>query len=178
MRPPEELWKPIPNFDGYEASNQGRIRSWRKAGPGLGFRSDRPKVLKPKVDRYGYFVISPSKEGKRSTCVVHRLVYSAFNGPIPEGLVIRHLDGDQKHNTPENLGVGTVRDNKADSIKHGTHVKGESSGLAKLTESEVREIRRLWETGDYTQTEIGRKFGVVQQLVSQIAHRQAWAHLD
>ncbi|MEU0912178.1 NUMOD4 domain-containing protein [Streptomyces althioticus] len=173
-----EEWRSIPGFGGYEASDRGRIRSWRKAGPGVGYRSNHPKVLKPKVDRYGYFALSLSREGVRVSCTVHRLVYLAFKGLIPDGLVIRHLDGDQTHNVPGNLSLGTVKDNKADSIKHGTHAKGETSGLAKLSDAQVREIRRLWATGDYTQTEIGKRFGVVQQLVSQIVHRQAWAHLD
>lgn len=175
MSPTEESWRPIPGYEGYEASDRGRVRSWRKAGPGLGRRSEQPKVLRPKVDRYGYLSLRLSRGGTKSSCTVHRLVYLAFKGLIPEGLVIRHLDGDQTHNVPGNLSLGTVKDNKADSIRHGTHAKGTTHGRAKLSEDQVREIRRLYSTGDFSQREIGHRFGVAQTLVSQILSGKVWA---
>lgn len=38
----EEFWKPVPNYESYEVSTLGRVRSWRSHG---GKRRAAPKVL-------------------------------------------------------------------------------------------------------------------------------------
>lgn len=54
--------------------------------------------------------------------------------------------------------------------------RGEESGAAKLTESEVQEIRRLYATG-IVQTELARRFHVGQNTISRIILRKTWAHV-
>ena len=41
-----EIWKPIPNYDGYEVSNYGRVKSLK-----LG----RELILKPFISKRGYY---------------------------------------------------------------------------------------------------------------------------
>jgi hypothetical protein len=106
-------WRPIPNFSGYEASSDGRIRSHKRPG--------RPLVLKP-GSRNGYPVVTIKDDSriKRTPCV-HRLVLLAFVGqPQPGQRVCRHLDGNPTNNRIENLRWGTHAENAADAIKHGT----------------------------------------------------------
>lgn len=43
---------------------------------------------------------------------------------------------------------------------------------------EVREIRALYDTGDYTQAELGRKFGVSGKAVSEIVNRKTWPSIE
>lgn len=45
---------------------------------------------------------------------------------------------------------------------------------ARLTEEEVREIRRLLDAGNVTQQELGKKFGVAQETISAIKRRTRW----
>ena len=52
---------------------------------------------------------------------VHHLVAEAFLGPRPEGLDIRHLDGDPLNNRADNLAYGTRSENIQDTVRHGTH---------------------------------------------------------
>lgn len=40
-----------------------------------------------------------------------RLIYEAFNGKIPEGLEIDHIDGDPRNNKLENLRAVTHKEN-------------------------------------------------------------------
>lgn len=47
-----------------------------------------------------------------------------------------------------------------------------------LTPDAVRQIRNLYATGDYLQTELGRKFGVTGKAVSEIVNRKTWANLE
>ena len=43
--------------------------------------------------------------------LVHRAVWEAFNGPIPEGCDIDHIDGNPKNNSLENLQAITHSEN-------------------------------------------------------------------
>lgn len=107
-----ETWKPIPNFPGYEVSDQGRVLSrLRHHG------SNGPRILKPATTPDGYQVVNLRGSVQR----IHFLVQLAFVGPRPEGAVIRHLDGDCTNNTASNLRYGTTAENTRDSIRHGSH---------------------------------------------------------
>lgn len=65
-----EKWKDIFGYDGmYQVSDLGRVRS-KKYG--------RWKVMRPGTNSDGYLVVGLSKENKRKTVKVHRLVASAF----------------------------------------------------------------------------------------------------
>lgn len=35
--------------------------------------------------------------------LLHRLIYENTYGPIPEGYIIHHIDGNKENNSPENL---------------------------------------------------------------------------
>lgn len=88
----------------YDASNFGRIRS----------RKGKGRILKT-VTNQGYEQIAFYGKTRK----VHSLVTEAFLGPRPEGLVVRHLDGDHSNNNIDNLRYGTHAENVADMIRHG-----------------------------------------------------------
>ena len=46
------------------------------------------------------------------TIAVHRLVWEARHGPIPEGMVIHHINGDQQDNRIENLQMVTPAEHR------------------------------------------------------------------
>ena len=104
----KEIWKPIKNYAGlYDASNYGRIRSmW----------FGKVKILKTqKVN--GYLHVCLWKGGKYKNFFVHRLVYEAFHGIIPEGMQVNHINEDKTDNRLENLNLMTCRENN----NYGTH---------------------------------------------------------
>lgn len=49
--------------------------------------------------------------GQRKHVLVHRAVWEAFNGPIPEGYDIDHIDGNPKNNRLDNLEAVTHQEN-------------------------------------------------------------------
>src|SRR5690606_25876746 len=79
--------------------------------------------------------------GQRETLFVHKEVAYAFLGPRPEGLVVRHLNGDQTDNRVENLAYGTHKDNSQDALRHDTLPKGETHFKSTLTNEQVIELR-------------------------------------
>ena len=48
---------------------------------------------------------------------------------------------------------------------------------SKLTPSDVRKIRRLWERTTLSQREIGERFGVHQVTVSAVVRGVTWSHV-
>ena len=170
-----EVWRPIPDCDGwYDASNFGRVRSWLPMGPHTTQRRQEPKILQP------------SRAGGRyraSVCIcrvprlVHRLVLLTFVGPCPDGMEGCHNDGNPKNNNVSNLRWDTRKNNRADAIMHGTHPRGSRSGLAKLTETQVIEMRILYAQGCTSLSQIARAHGVSVSLVSQIVNRKIWLHV-
>jgi hypothetical protein len=112
-----EEWRSIPDHPEYEASNQGRVRSWRTYN-----RPVVPYLMTPTLAPNGYYyvkLIGPN--GKACNPTLHSLVAAAFIGPRPAGVVVRHLDGDSTNCLSSNLAHGTPSDNLDDSVRHGTH---------------------------------------------------------
>lgn len=52
---------------------------------------------------------------------VHRVIWMMLNGPIPEGLVIDHIDRNPLNNLIENLRVTTIQKNNLN--RQGIHTK-------------------------------------------------------
>ena len=101
-----EIWKDIPNYEGiYQASNMGRVKSLKRPY-GL-----KEKFLKPKLTRNGYYLIKLYKNSKARFYYVHRLVWEAFNGQIPEGLQVNHINEIKSDNRLSNLNLMTSKEN-------------------------------------------------------------------
>lgn len=69
----------------------------------------------------GHLTVCLARAGFRWTTQVHRIVMRAFAGPRPEGLEVRHLDGDPTNNGLTNLAYGTPLENASDQRLHGTN---------------------------------------------------------
>jgi len=172
----KEIWKNIPNFKDYQASNLGRIRSldrlitqinrWGKLAsrkyPGKIFTFNT--FSRANTD-YECVLMNGSK------ITVHVLILLAFKGPMPKKYkVIRHLDGNSFNNKLSNLKYGTFSENEIDKYRYGTP-KG------KLTTEEVIEIRKLFGTG-ISHKNIGWLFGVNRRTISSIYENVSYAWLN
>jgi flavin-dependent thymidylate synthase len=115
-REAEEQWESVRGWESwYEVSNMGRVR--RIAG-GQGVRTQGTcKRLTPNMA--GYLTTNLNRPGEQKTVLVHALVLEAFQGPCPEGMECRHLDGNQMNNWASNLKWGTSQENADDRSRHG-----------------------------------------------------------
>lgn len=93
----------------------------------------------------------------------------------------RHLDGNPKNNNIKNLKWGTPKRNSADRKKHGrtkgAH-KGEKHHFAKLTNKQVRKLRRLHKTGQYLQKELAVIFGLCNASISEIVRYRKYKNVS
>lgn len=78
---------------------------------------------------------------------------------------------------PRHLYWGTPAQNSMDKLRDGTHNRGSRQWRAKLTESDVLEIRQAARNGE-THTSIAGRYGLARSTVSQIVRRKRWAWLD
>jgi hypothetical protein len=105
-----EDWKEIVGYEGlYKISSVGVITS---------ILSKRERKYKIKD---GYATITLSKCGKLKTHSVHRLLYEAFVGKIPDNLFIDHIDRNRLNNSLSNLRIVTQNINAKN--KDGKGVK-------------------------------------------------------
>lgn len=118
---------------------------------------------------YGQFFY----EGKMQ--YVHRVLCREVHGPSPTPKhEAAHACGNGHKGcvNPKHVSWKTSAENKADMIVHGTRCSGERNGHAKLTKSDVHQIRAL--RGVRTQEEIGKLFGVDQSHVCDIQLGNRW----
>lgn len=100
-----EIYKSIPNFDGYEISSLGNVRT--KSGKST-VRNDgikrvwKQRVLKPQINPQGYYIVKLYIDGKQYTRTVHRLLMIAFY-PNRVNEVVNHIDGNKLNNNINNL---------------------------------------------------------------------------
>jgi hypothetical protein len=99
----EELYKQIPNFDGYEVSNMGNVKSYRVGKKG--------KVLKTIVGSRGYPLINLMKDSKMYQFTVHRLVAESFVDNPKNLPFVNHIDLDKENNRADNLEWVSGREN-------------------------------------------------------------------
>ncbi len=106
----------------------------------------------------------------------HRISWGLHYGAIPDGMCICHHCDNPGCVNPAHLFLGTKADNNADMCAKGRQVVGEKQHLAKLTQEQVLEIRRLYAQG-MSQGELGKCYGVHQVNVGFIVRRETWKHI-
>jgi hypothetical protein len=132
--------------------------------------------------RYGLFTIRHRKY------YAHRIAYRITHGVVSDLVVCHHCDNPRCVN-PAHLFAGTQSDNLRDAIKKGRMhppkspqtqptMRGENHPEAKLSNADVRQIRKLLKAGKLTQQEIGNQFGVSASNISLIKLGKKWQYLD
>lgn len=108
---------------------------------------------------------------------VHILACEHLHGPKQPGQEVCHSCRSRHCFNPRHLRWGTRAENAADRLRDGTHNRGEQHNMAKLTASEVLEIRSKYATGAFPQAVLAAMFGVTQPQISFIVNRKKWTHI-
>jgi hypothetical protein len=172
----EEIWLDIKVFAGlYQISNHGRVRSVDAEvinRPDGGTRSRKGRILKPRRHNGGYVAVALTNGKTKQWPLVHQLVADAFLDPDHERPHIHHIDFDKTNNAAWNL----VRRTEKENIEHTRAAGRYRNGQAKLTEDDVREIKRRLAAGE-SRSSIARAFNVNVSAIGKIAKGERWAHV-
>ena len=110
----------------------------------------------------------------------HRAVIGLIGIEIPDGLHVLHRCDNRPCVRPSHLYFGTNQDNIADRVERGCGVvpRGQAKGNHKLTEDQVREIRKILSRGVITQLDISKRYGVSPSTIWKIANGRSWTHVE
>jgi|SRR5579864_39387 len=124
----------------------------------------------------GYGILS--KKPGPSPLYAHRISWELNNGPIPHGACVLHRCDNPPCVNPDHLFLGSKRDNSRDMAAKGRAGArwGEQSSHHLLTDSLVREMRRLHSNG-LSYAGIGAEFDLSKGTV-QYAVSRGWRHIQ
>lgn len=121
-------------------------------------------------DRTGH---AKMKDDHQKSAGVHRVAYEAAFGPIPEGVFVCHRCDNGACVRPSHLFLGDQDANMKDMSVKGRAARGEKNFRAKLSEADIRAIRR----DHRTNVAIGSQYGVSPPTISKIKWGRLWAHV-
>lgn len=137
--------------------------------------------------RYSYGIFSI----KNKSFVAHRLSWMWTFGKIPKGLIVCHTCDNGKCVNPKHLFLGTQQDNVADRVKKGRTARGDKSGArlypesyqgeknsaAKLKESDILKIRKMYFEDTYSKSTLAKMFNIDYSTLRRIAKKETWKHI-
>ncbi len=165
----EEEWRPA----------AGKMQNWNLlvSNRGRVMNAMTQHILKTHLNHNGYEVIRHLKVGN---AFVHRAVYEAFRGLIPDGKEINHIDSNRTNNCLTNLEAVTRLQNVHHAIvrRTGRYPTASPDKPIRLSKrdrprsnhlsAEIREgIRKLARTKALTYKEIAGIFGVHKCTVAK-----------
>lgn len=163
-----EIWKDIVNYEGiYKISSYGNILS-NASGTWIS--------KKARVNR-DYLIVNLHKNGKSKSCKVHRLVAINFLPNLKNDPYVNHKDGNKLNNMVGNLEWVTAKENSIHASKLQLLPCGSKNSSAKLTEKDIIEIRKFYDSGEFTQNELSYLFNINQGVIGKIVNCKLWKHV-
>ena len=105
--------------------------------------------------------------------ILSRYIYTINNGPIPDGMLVRHTCDNRACININHLELGTHLDNCNDKISRGRMPQGEDRGAAKLTNEQVLDIYNSTSRATY----LAKKYKVTRSIISGIKVKRIWKFL-
>lgn len=164
---PPKVEKPVTeeiretNIPGYWVSNLGRVFTTKtKKGKGHGRDGINPygtelRVMVTMVNRHER--VKLTYKGSSQVYSVHRLVWEAFKGPIPEGMIIDHINGNGCCNWITNLQVITYSENTRRAFTKNRVLKQSVRQTETLSYKQIGRVKELLKRGKYLNREIAKR---------------------
>lgn len=130
---------------------------------------------------YPYGLFRRTNKSKASMQLAHRVSWELAFGTIPAHMNVLHVCDNPKCVNPAHLFLGSQQDNVDDCMRKGRHkppkkLKGSANPMAKLSEYEVRAIKKLTRSGEQ-HAEIGKLYGISAGYVGKIHREEIWSHV-
>ena len=174
----DEIWRVILGYPTYEVSNLGRVR---RITTGRILKNGRLPAWRNKNLPYARVGLSVRGTKAPKGFMVHKLVANAFV-PNPDNKpCVNHINHDPFDARAANLEWCTHRENTMHAylagrlpVPHPGH--GVHNHDAKLTDDDVRKIRKMSATG-LSNARVAKVFGIDRSIVSRIKNGHSWKHV-
>lgn len=156
------MWKKINylGFQDYSITEDGKLRN-----------DVTGKILKPKIDRYGYLTIGIYNKGIKKYPTIHRLVALTYI-PNPENkLQVNHKDGNKLNNAVSNLEWVSNRENIIHALETKLYNNSNTIVLEDLKTTQCKKFRSLKELSKYLN--VGTNV-----LIPYIKHSKTYPFMD
>lgn len=187
MAKKKEIWAKVDEggfYDGlYEISSWGR---W-KILPRLlitgkyktGMRLTKEKITNGSPS-HGYRTVQMKKDWVKKQQDLHIFVGTYFVPNPDNHPFVLHKDDNRSNNYYENLEWGTQMENVSQMMTRGRHrtTKGVERTNCKLTEEDIRQIRKLYSSGAHTYRSLGELYSVSFSHIDDIVNFKRWKHVS
>lgn len=124
-------------------------------------------------DKKGYGLLTWNGRTRRA----HHIAWILAYGSVPVGLQVLHKCDNPSCVKPSHLWLGTNADNVRDKMAKNRGCKGEHHGAARLTESDIEQIKTLYNVHMYLQKDIAAAYKIDRSHVSRIVNNKKWSYL-
>lgn len=107
----------------------------------------------------------------------HRIAWAFMGWELEQETVLMHKCDNTYCCNPHHLNPGTTLDNIHDCVSKRRHTFGERKNTAKLTETQVVEIRDRYVPNIITMKMLAEEYGVKTDAIYKIVSRKTWAHI-
>jgi len=156
----------IDGFDNYCVTDTGEV---------INVKRNRKLSCTQRKD--GYVQVGLWNNGKMKQCYLHRVVYQAFNGAMPDGTQINHIDGNKANNSLSNLECVSASDNQRHAVLLGlrgsklqSYAKAAKAN-SKFSTEDAERMRELVASGKSFRF-VAKEFNCCHKTVSGIVNQR------
>lgn len=154
-------------------TDKGKVYATRGAG---GCPYKEPKELSG-TELNGYKVVSIRNGATKLQCRVHRIIWIAAHGIIPEGYVIDHINNDKQDNRLSNLQLLTPTENSHKAKEDGLYKCGLDNKATKVDPELKDEIAFLYEFSEMSYRDLAEVYGISKSRIAQIVTEVGWTDI-
>lgn len=166
--------------DGYEASENGQIRSIKRVITRSNGRPHliRERILRPAKDKSGYLRVGLMISNKLKTYKVHRIIADCFCKKVDGFNEVNHIDGNKANNCKENLEWS----NRSLNVYHAYSIglskpkRGSENSSSKIDEMKALTIMTLLDSG-HGPAKISKLYKISLNICKDISRKRTWKHL-